>query len=96
LDRALLGGFADLVQAAGSGPVADVGCGSGRVTAHLSGLGLSVFGAVRRPVHAPISARPDTRRPLDVTVRSARSAGMWIPDHVPGDRAGTGSRARLL
>jgi SAM-dependent methyltransferase len=44
LDRAVLGAFAELVRAAGAGPVADIGCGPGRVTAHLDGLGLSVFG----------------------------------------------------
>ena len=44
LDRALLAGFAELVRAAGAGPVADVGCGTGRVTAHLSSLGLQAFG----------------------------------------------------
>jgi len=44
VDRALLGLFAELVQAAGAGPVADIGCGPGRVTAHLRGLGLDVFG----------------------------------------------------
>lgn len=43
LDRAMLGGFAELAQSA-VGPVADVGCGPGRVTAHLDSLGLSVFG----------------------------------------------------
>jgi predicted TPR repeat methyltransferase len=30
LDRALLAGFAELVQTAGAGPVADLGCGHGR------------------------------------------------------------------
>ncbi|MFD4234742.1 class I SAM-dependent methyltransferase [Streptomyces sp. NPDC058542] len=47
LERALLGAFAELVAAGGGGlPVADVGCGTGRVTAHLHelGLGLDVFG----------------------------------------------------
>jgi SAM-dependent methyltransferase len=44
LDRALLAGFAELVQTAGVGPVADLGCGPGRVTAHLHSLGLNVFG----------------------------------------------------
>lgn len=44
LSRALLAAFAELVRAAGRGPVADVGCGPGRVTAHLSELGLSVRG----------------------------------------------------
>jgi SAM-dependent methyltransferase len=44
LERGLLGGFAEHVRAAGLGPVADVGCGTGRVTAYLSGLGLAVSG----------------------------------------------------
>jgi SAM-dependent methyltransferase len=44
LDRAMLAGFAELVLAAGGGPVADIGCGSGRVSAHLERLGLSVSG----------------------------------------------------
>ena len=44
LDRALLAAFADLVRPAGEGPVAEAGCGHGRVTAHLAGLGLTVFG----------------------------------------------------
>jgi SAM-dependent methyltransferase len=42
--RADVACFAEFVQAAGTGLVADVGCGSGRVTAHLNSLGLSVFG----------------------------------------------------
>ncbi|MFC0507818.1 class I SAM-dependent DNA methyltransferase [Micromonospora costi] len=43
-DRAVLGAFAELVRRAGNGPVADVGCGPGMVTAHLASLGLDVFG----------------------------------------------------
>lgn len=39
LSRAMLAGFAELVRTAGLGPVADLGCGPGRVTAHLAGLG---------------------------------------------------------
>ena len=41
-DRAMLGIFAELVRA--DGRVADLGCGEGRLTAHLSGLGLDIFG----------------------------------------------------
>ncbi|WP_199431046.1 class I SAM-dependent DNA methyltransferase [Qaidamihabitans albus] len=44
LDRAVLGGFAELVRTAGNGPVADIGCGPGRIAAHLHGLGVSVSG----------------------------------------------------
>lgn len=49
LDRAMLGAFAELVQADGNGPVGDMGCGPGRVTAHLDALGLNVFGVDLSP-----------------------------------------------
>jgi SAM-dependent methyltransferase len=39
-DRAVLGGFAELV----SGPVVDVGCGPGRITGYLAALGVDVSG----------------------------------------------------
>ncbi|WP_031468239.1 class I SAM-dependent DNA methyltransferase [Sciscionella sediminilitoris] len=42
LDRALLTAFAELVR--DRGPVADIGCGTGRITAFLHDLGLSVSG----------------------------------------------------
>ncbi|CAL9456310.1 Trans-aconitate 2-methyltransferase [Streptomyces sp. enrichment culture] len=42
LDRALLAGFAELVGA--GAPVADVGCGPGRVTGYLASQGLDVHG----------------------------------------------------
>jgi SAM-dependent methyltransferase len=48
-DRAMLSAFADLVRAGGLGPVADVGCGPGRITTYLSGLGLDVFGVDLSP-----------------------------------------------
>ncbi|GAB2634154.1 hypothetical protein GCM10027068_12000 [Prescottella soli] len=44
LDRAALAAFAELARATGSGPVAELGCGPGRVTAHLRDLELEVFG----------------------------------------------------
>ena len=44
LDRALLATFAELVLADGAGPVADLGCGPGRITVHLQALGLAAFG----------------------------------------------------
>ncbi|CAM3204581.1 class I SAM-dependent methyltransferase [Stackebrandtia soli] len=47
LDRALLATFAELVDA--NGTVADIGCGPGRVTAHLAGLGLDAFGVDLSP-----------------------------------------------
>ena len=44
LDRAVLAAFAEFVRTANAGPVADLGCGPGRITAHLRDLGLDVFG----------------------------------------------------
>lgn len=45
--RAALGAFAEDVR--GLGPVLDVGCGPGTVTAHLAGLGLDVSGVDLSP-----------------------------------------------
>ncbi|MER7897276.1 methyltransferase domain-containing protein [Streptomyces sp. NPDC096046] len=42
VSRAMLAAFAEL--AAPLGPVADLGCGPGKVTAHLAALGVPVFG----------------------------------------------------
>ncbi|MET0495387.1 MAG: class I SAM-dependent methyltransferase [Actinoplanes sp.] len=44
LGRAMLAAFAEHVRADGNGPVADIGCGPGHVTAHLASLGLTVSG----------------------------------------------------
>jgi SAM-dependent methyltransferase len=44
LSRSMLNAFAELVQASDRGPVADLGCGPGKVTAHLAGLGVSPIG----------------------------------------------------
>ncbi|WP_233225034.1 class I SAM-dependent methyltransferase [Nocardia sp. MDA0666] len=44
VDRAMLGLFAELVRAEDRGPVADLGCGPGRITGHLDALGLNTFG----------------------------------------------------
>ena len=49
LSRAVLVAFAELVRGAGGGPVADVGCGPGQVTAHLARLGLDAFGVDLSP-----------------------------------------------
>ncbi|MFF3453185.1 hypothetical protein ACFYXH_02425 [Streptomyces sp. NPDC002730] len=60
LDRALLAASAERVRADGAGPVADLGCGPGRVTAHVHSLGLNAFGvdlspaAPRLPQRAPM------------------------------------------
>jgi SAM-dependent methyltransferase len=63
-DRAMLAAFAELVRSGSAGTrVADLGCGPGRVTAHLDGLGLDAFGidlspqmiAVARARHPELS-----------------------------------------
>ncbi|WP_159945609.1 MULTISPECIES: class I SAM-dependent methyltransferase [unclassified Nocardiopsis] len=56
LDRALLAVFAELVRARG-GPVVDVGCGTGRNTAHLHGLGLEVSGIDLSPGMLAVARR---------------------------------------
>ncbi|MYV53988.1 class I SAM-dependent methyltransferase [Streptomyces sp. SID3212] len=63
LSRAMLAGFAELVRTAGPGPVADLGCGPGRVTAHLAGLGVSAFGVDLSPKMIGLArqACPDLR-----------------------------------
>jgi SAM-dependent methyltransferase len=49
LDRAVLAAFAEHVRTAGGGLVADVGCGEGRIGAHLAVLGLDVLGVDLSP-----------------------------------------------
>jgi SAM-dependent methyltransferase len=75
LDRALLAAFAELVQAAGAAPVADLGCGPGRVTAHLQSLGLTTFGvdlspamvALARQAHPGLRFDEGSMTALDLT-----------------------------
>lgn len=63
LDRALLAAFAELVRAAGAGPVADIGCGPGHVTAHLHSLGLTALGVDLSPAMVALArqAHPGLR-----------------------------------
>lgn len=49
LSRAMLIAFAEDVRVAGRGPVADLGCGPGKVTAHLADLGVPAFGVDLSP-----------------------------------------------
>ncbi|MER6693861.1 class I SAM-dependent DNA methyltransferase [Streptomyces minutiscleroticus] len=63
LDRALPAAFADLVRADGAGPVVDVGCGPGQVTARLRTLGLMATGVDLSPAMIDLAraAHPDLR-----------------------------------
>ncbi|WP_431040982.1 class I SAM-dependent methyltransferase [Streptomyces sp. P1-3] len=57
LSRAMLAAFAEVVRAADRGPVADLGCGPGHVTAHLAGLGVSAFGIDLSPKMIELARR---------------------------------------
>lgn len=63
LDRAVLAAFAELARSTDAGLVAELGCGSGRLTAHLRDLGLDVFGVDLSPVMIDLAreAYPDLR-----------------------------------
>lgn len=63
LNHVLVGAFADLVRQAGGGPVADVGCGPGHVTAYLRDRGTDAFGVDLSPelVAAAREANPGIR-----------------------------------
>ena len=94
-ERAVLGVFAELVLADGAGPVADVGCGTGRVTAHLRGLGLDVIGIDLSPGMLAVArgAHPDVRfevgSMLALDLPDGVLAGVvayYSMIHVPDDR----------
>ncbi|MEV7090752.1 methyltransferase domain-containing protein [Streptomyces sp. NPDC093085] len=96
-ERAVLAVFADLVRAQGGGPVADVGCGTGRVTAHLHQLGLNAFGIDLSPGMIEVARRdhPGLRFDLasmtDLTLADASMTGLvaWYSlIHVPDDEIG--------
>jgi SAM-dependent methyltransferase len=57
LTRAMLAAFAEVIRDAGLGPVADLGCGPGKVTAHLAGLGLDAFGVDLSPEMVGLARR---------------------------------------
>ncbi|MCW5252983.1 class I SAM-dependent DNA methyltransferase [Streptomyces sp. SHP 1-2] len=93
LDRALLGAFAELVGPAGQ--VADLGCGPGRVTAHLASLGLRIFGldlsesmlAVARREHPELRFDRGSMLELDLPDGSLAGAVSWYSSvHTPWER----------
>src|SRR5579862_724639 len=99
-DRAILAAFAELVLAAGPGPVADIGCGAGRVTAHLKGLGLTAFGIdlprrwSRWPGRRTRDCSSRSARCWTLTCRTPRSVACW-PGTRPSTSPMTGSRKHL-
>ncbi|WP_020576260.1 class I SAM-dependent DNA methyltransferase [Actinopolymorpha alba] len=96
--RAALALFADLVHAAGGGPVADVGCGPGHVTAHLQKLGIDAFGIDLSAAMIDVARRdhPDLRFEVgsmtDLDLTDASVAGLlafWSLIHVPDNAVPT-------
>ncbi|PNE41006.1 class I SAM-dependent DNA methyltransferase [Streptomyces noursei] len=95
MDRAMLGAFADLVRADGAGPVADLGCGPGRITSHLHALGLDVFGvdlspemvAVARRAHPEIRFEEGSMTGLDLADGLLAGVVAWYSIiHTPPER----------
>lgn len=84
-DRAVLATFAELVRADGGGPVADLGCGPGRITAHLTELGLDAFGidlspgmiAIARAAHPGLRFDTGTITGLTLGDGSLTGAVAW-------------------
>ncbi len=72
--RGILALFAELVRPHGNGPVADVGCGPGRITTHLHGVGQEGFGIDPSPAMIDV-ARLD-HLGLSLQVGSMTSLGL--------------------
>jgi ubiquinone/menaquinone biosynthesis C-methylase UbiE len=97
-ERAILALFADLVHAAGGGPVADVGCGSGRITAHLHELGVDAFGVdlspgmieVARRDHPGLKFEVGSMTDLELAEGSVAGLVAWYSlIHIPDDQVGS-------
>ena len=95
LDRGMLAGFAERVRAAGAGPVADVGCGNGRVTAYLDSLGVPTFGIdlspgmieVARQTYPGLRFEVGSMLALDLPDASLGGLLAWYSViHVPDER----------
>jgi SAM-dependent methyltransferase len=91
--QAALALFTELARAHGGGPVADVGCGPGHVTAYVHDLGLEAFGIDLSPVMIDVARRnhPGLRFEVgsmtDLPLADASLAGLmafWSLVHVPG------------
>jgi SAM-dependent methyltransferase len=96
--RAALALFADSVRAAGGGPVADVGCGPGQVTAYLHKLGVDAFGIdlspgmidVARRDHPGLRFEVGSMTDLDLPVASVAGLLAWQSlIHIPDDEVPT-------
>ena len=66
LDQTMLVTFAELTTAAGLGPGADLGCGTGRITAHLHSLGVDTFGIDLSPAMVDLARQTHPHLRFDV------------------------------
>ncbi|WP_428983158.1 class I SAM-dependent methyltransferase [Phytohabitans maris] len=96
--RGILALFAELVHAQGEGLVADVGCGPGRLTAHLHSIGLDAFGIdlspamidVARRDHPGLRFEVGTMTSLDLADGALTGLLAWFSViHVPDDQIPT-------
>ncbi|GGK21614.1 methyltransferase [Streptomyces camponoticapitis] len=96
-ERETMALFAERVRAQGGGPVADVGCGPGRITAHLSSLGVDVFGIdlsprmieVARTEHPGLRFEVGSMTRLDLADGELAALLAWYSIiHVPDDAIG--------
>jgi len=92
--RGILALFAELVRAQAAGPVADIGCGPGRLTAHLRDIGLDAFGIdlspamidVARQHHPGLRFEVGSMTDLALTDESVTGLLAWFSlIHVPDD-----------
>lgn len=92
LDQAMLARFAELTMATGLGPVADLGCGTGRITAHLHTLGVDIFGIdlssamvdLARQTHPRLRFDVGSITSLDLSATSLGGALAWYSTiHTP-------------
>ncbi|MFC6019702.1 class I SAM-dependent DNA methyltransferase [Plantactinospora solaniradicis] len=74
--RGILALFAELVRAQGNGPVADVGCGPGRITGYLHDAGLDTFGVDLSPAMIDVARRDHPGLRFEV----GSMTGLELPD----------------
>lgn len=95
LDRSMLTAFSELLREGPAGPVADVGCGPGRVAAFLADRGLDVVGvdvseallAAARRAHPSIRFELGRLDRLPLETKSIRGVVCWYSIiHTPPDQ----------
>lgn len=95
LDLAMVAALVDLVRGEPAGPVVDVGCGTGRLTAHLHERGLDAVGvdlspgmlAQARAAHPGLRFSEGSVTALDLDDASCAGAVSWYSLlHLPPER----------